>query len=41
MKGTEDGQVLQRFAIAILQKMSVKLYINNDRKKKEEIKKNK
>ena len=39
MKGTEDGQVLQRFAIAILQKMSVKLYINNDRKKNEEIKK--
>ena len=39
MKGTEDGQVLQRFAIAILQKMSVKLYVNDDNNKNEEIKK--
>jgi hypothetical protein len=39
MKGTEDGQVLQRFAIAILQKMSVKLFVNNDDNKNEEIKK--
>ena len=30
MKGTEDGQVLQRFAIAILQKMSVKLFDSSD-----------
>ena len=39
MKGTEDGQVLQRFAIAILQKMSVKLFDSNDFDKNEEIKK--
>ena len=39
MKGTEDGQVLQRFAIAILQKMSVKLFDSNDLDKNEEIKK--
>ena len=39
MKGTEDGQVLQRFAIAILQKMSVKLFDSNDMDKNEEIKK--
>ena len=39
MKGTEDGQVLQRFSIAILQKMSVKLLVNNDENKNEEIKK--
>lgn len=39
MKGTEDGQVLQRFAIAILQKMSVKLFESNDMNKNEEIKK--
>ena len=39
MKGTEDGQVLQRFSIAILQKMSVKLFVNNDMNKNEEIKK--
>ena len=39
MKGTEDGQVLQRFAIAILQKMSVKLFESDDRNKNEEIKK--
>ena len=39
MKGTEDGQVLQRFAIAILQKMSVKLFVSNDDNKNEEIKK--
>ena len=39
MKGTEDGQVLQRFAIAILQKMSVKLFDRNDTNKNEEIKK--
>ena len=39
MKGTEDGQVLQRFAIAILQKMSVKLFDRNDDNKNEEIKK--
>ena len=39
MKGTEDGQVLQRFAIAILQKMSVKLFDSNDKNKNEEIKK--
>ena len=38
MKGTEDGQVLQRFAIAILQKMSVKQFVNNDNNKNEEIK---
>ena len=38
MKGTEDGQVLQRFAIAILQKMSVKSYVNDDNNKNEEIK---
>ena len=38
MKGTEDGQVLQRFAIAILQKMSVKQLVNNDNNKNEEIK---
>ena len=38
MKGTEDGQVLQRFAIAILQKMSVKLFVENDNNKNEEIK---
>ncbi len=37
MKGTEDGQVLQRFAIAILQKMSVKQLVN-DNNKNEEIK---
>ena len=39
MKGTEDGQVLQRFAIAILQKMSVKLFESDDMNKNEEIKK--
>ena len=39
MKGTEDGQVLQRFAIAILQKMSVKLFDSSDMDKNEEIKK--
>ena len=39
MKGTEDGQVLQRFAIAILQKMSVKLFDSSDIDKNEEIKK--
>ena len=39
MKGTEDGQVLQRFAIAILQKMSVKLFESDDKNKNEEIKK--
>ena len=39
MKGTEDGQVLQRFSIAILQKMSVKLFVKNDINKNEEIKK--
>ena len=39
MKGTEDGQVLQRFAIAILQKMSVKLYVKDDDNKNEEINK--
>lgn len=39
MKGTEDGQVLQRFSIAILQKMSVKLYVKNDENKNEEVKK--
>ena len=38
MKGTEDGQVLQRFAIAILQKMSVKSLVLNDNNKNEEIK---
>ena len=31
MKGTEDGQVLQRFSIAILQKMSVKLYTGEEK----------
>ena len=39
MKGTEDGQVLQRFAIAILQKMSVKLFESDNMNKNEEIKK--
>lgn len=39
MKGTEDGQVLQRFAIAILQKMSVKLFESDDMNKNKEIKK--
>ena len=39
MKGTEDGQVLQRFSIAILQKMSVKLLVYNNENKNEEIKK--
>ena len=39
MKGTEDGQVLQRFAIAILQKMSVILFDSSDMDKNEEIKK--
>ena len=39
LKGTEDGQVLQRFALAILQKMSVKLYVKNDNSKNEEINK--
>ena len=39
MKGTEDGQVLQRFSIAILQKMSVKLFVKNDDNKNKEIKK--
>ena len=39
MKGTEDGQVLQRFAIAILQKMSVKLFDSDDINKNEAIKK--
>lgn len=39
MKGTEDGQVLQRFAIAILQKMSVKLFDSSDMDKNEQIKK--
>ena len=38
MKVTEDGQVLQRFAIAILQKMSVKSFVINDNNKNEEIK---
>ena len=38
MKGTEDGQVLQRFAIAILQKMSVKSFVKDDNNKNEEIK---
>jgi hypothetical protein len=38
MKGTEDGQVLQRFAIAILQKMSVKSLVLNDDNKNEQIK---
>jgi hypothetical protein len=39
MKGTEDGQVLQRFAIAILQKMSVKLFDSDDIDRNEQIKK--